>query len=110
MSKSGKKQTEIAKELGVCQATISYWLGGEELRKRRSMKACQSFKSKSKPERSVVYRRRRRYLRDYHRKRYNTDEAFRIKQIRRVSEYQRKKNGDRRRSKEIGNTTQGIEV
>ena len=106
----GKKQVEIAQELGVCQGTVSYWTGGEELRKRRSQRACKIFRNKPKSEKKRIYKKRGQYLRTYLRKRYHEDEVFRLKQINRSKEYQRRKSGDRRRSKEIRETTQGIEV
>lgn len=80
----GNKQKEIAKVMGVSVSTISYWLLSEEKRRKKIEKGIKRFKGLSKEQRRKAYEKRKDYMREYQRRRYNTDEEFRIKHINRV--------------------------
>lgn len=86
----GEKVRAIAKIFKVNPSTISYWIN-DERRKQRLRKNYESFKSKSLEERRKIYKKRLPYLRDYQKKRYNSDEKFREKKKSYVKNYYQRK-------------------
>ena len=79
----GKKQREVAKLLEVSQATVGYW-ASEELRKEKIRKQMKWFMKKSKSERSIIYKGRLEYQKQYQNYRYKNDPIFRKKHLERV--------------------------
>jgi len=93
LSQSGKTQTEIAKELGISQKSVSYWLSSDEKRKEISKKIVNWFKHLPLSERQRVYKNRLPYLKKYQKMRYHSVKEFRDKQLERVKKYYTKMKG-----------------
>jgi IS30 family transposase len=81
LTREGKSQKEIAKIMGVCQQTISYWIIDESKRKERIKKAYSYFRKKSLEERQKIYRKRREYMKKYQYSRYHNDPEFRKRRL-----------------------------
>ena len=84
LSSEGKFQKDIAKIVGVSQTAVLYHTNGnyKEDRKEHSKK---TFKNLSKEDRKKLTAKRKEYMRQYMRNRYNKDFQFRRKQIDRVT-------------------------
>ncbi|HJX50990.1 MAG TPA: hypothetical protein VJ438_06015 [Candidatus Nanoarchaeia archaeon] len=95
LSEKGKKQMEIAEIMKVSQWTISYWLGNDDKRKEISQKNVELFRKKPKSERQKIYKRRLEYIKGWRRKKYHTDDVFRKKELKRIGDYYRRKDGNR---------------
>jgi len=85
LKEEGLKIIEIAKKLGISKNTVYYYTD-PEFRKRVLSQAGNWFKNLPKERRSMYYKMRLPYLRDYQKKRYQTDEAFRIKHLESVKQ------------------------
>ena len=84
------KLVEIAIRFNITPPTVLYYTD-EAYRQRTINKTIERFRSKTKEERSKIYKQRLPYMKKYYRERYNSDEEFRDKQLKRVAEYQKKK-------------------
>lgn len=74
----GKSIREIHKELGIAECLVQYYYNNDA-RKKRIRKAVDYFKSLPIERKKIAYSKRKDYLREYMRKRYNEDEVFRNK-------------------------------
>lgn len=90
LKEEGKKQVEIANELGISVQLVNYWFN-PEIRKKRIENAKLYFSKKPKLEKTKIYKSRNEYFREYIRKKYQEDPIFREKQKERCKLNQRKK-------------------
>ena len=97
LKKEGVKTKELKVMFGISQPTINYWTN-ENTRINQKKKSVNWFKKLPKEKRSEIYQKRKTYLRNYYRNRYNTDEDFRKRQIKAVQDS--KKRVERRKSNE----------
>lgn len=79
---TGKTTVEIAKMFNVSQPNITYWTNPVS-RQKRIDHAAKTWMNKTPEEKKAASRKKKDYLRNYMRKRYQTDEVFRKKQIER---------------------------
>jgi predicted DNA-binding protein YlxM (UPF0122 family) len=79
---TGKTTVEIAKMFNVSQPNITYWTNPAS-RQKRIDHAAKTWMNKTPEEKKLSSRKKKDYLRNYMRKRYQTDETFRKKQIER---------------------------
>lgn len=85
---SGMTTHKIAEELNLAQSTICYWLGSRESTIIRNKKR---YRSLSKEEKRVLFKKNYPYLKNYLKERYNNDPVFRRKHIERVKRYKESK-------------------
>jgi predicted transcriptional regulator len=76
LNSEGKNQREIAKELGIWQSRVSYWIS-EDVRKNRSISAMKRFNRLTEQQKKACYLSRRDYNKKYMSRRYREDEKFR---------------------------------
>lgn len=79
----GKTIAEVARQFNVSRYTIK-WHTDENYRKK-----FRKYKNRWKKRRKY-WKRERNYQKNYHKKRYHEDKAFREKQINRAKEYQKR--------------------
>lgn len=84
----GVKNSEIGRKLNLSRGTIHYYLN----RKDRIQKAVNYFKNLPREKKKEIYKKRKIYLREYSRNRYNKDKVFREKMIRRSKDYYKRNN------------------
>lgn len=96
MYEQGKKQVEIAKEMGVSQATIKYWLFDDSKRHEISRMQVERFRSLPKDAKSEIYHKRLPYIKKYIMQRYHNDDIFRKKLINRCIAWQKKRKENRK--------------
>lgn len=73
----GMKKVVIAKTLGFTWGTVDYYINKKDRISRRT----EWFRKKPLEERRNYYKKRKKYIREYFRKRYNEDEEFRKKEL-----------------------------
>jgi len=78
---NGKKQVEIAKLLGCSQSIVNYWLKNDDERKELIDSQVQYFRSLPVEKKKEIYKRRGKYIKDYLRNKYQTNEVFRKKEL-----------------------------
>jgi len=85
LSKEGLNHKQIAKQLGISEGKVTYWLN-ENSRIRMKEKSKRYYYSMSKQERKDLLEKRKEYMRNYFKTRYNSDEKFResIRQRQRI--------------------------
>lgn len=98
LREEGKKTLELAKLFKVSQTTIQYWVS-EKTNTKVKKRATDWFKKKSLKEKKTIYEKRRSYLREYFKRRYNQDPIFRKKHIQRVINSKKKKEKSQHESK-----------
>lgn len=81
LSSEGKKQTEIAKLVGCSQSAIVYWLQEDSKRKDLIQKQVDYFRSLPVEKKKEIYKKRGKYIKDYLRNKYQTNEVFRKKEL-----------------------------
>lgn len=79
---------KIAARFGISYSTAHYY-SSEEVRKKHIANMVERFRNKSLFARRVFYKKRLPYIRDYIRKKYQTNQEFRENEIKRVGEYVR---------------------
>ena len=77
----GKKQIEIAKELNCSQSIVNYWLKSQDERKELINSQVEYFRNLPVEKKKEIYKRRLKYIKDYLRNKYQTNEAFRKKEL-----------------------------
>ena len=79
MNEEGKKIIQIAKELGISKNTVYYYLD-DSFRSKVLKSNTNWFKNLPKERRSFYYQKRKEYLKNYMKNKYQTNEVFRNKQ------------------------------
>lgn len=94
MKDIGRKNIEIAKEIGVSIKSVIYWSNEEQRNNiiRNSMKWFNKLSDKRKKE---TRKKRKEYLRKYVNKKYKEDSVFKEKQKERMRNYMRKIRGNK---------------
>lgn len=85
----GKKQVEIAKELGCSQSIVNYWLKSQDERKELINNQVNYFRNLPLTKRQEIYKRRLNYIKNYLRNKYQTNEVFRNKELARGRKHER---------------------
>ena len=86
----GKTVREIHKELNLPESTVQYHYD-DKRRKNRIKGVIEYFRNLPQERKSEIYKRRKEYITKYVRKKYRTNEAYRIKTIERVKKWKSKK-------------------
>jgi predicted transcriptional regulator len=77
LKNSGMKQKDIAEQLGLAISTISYYLNIDK--RKESFK--KYWNNLSKEKKSIIYKRRSPYIKEWMRKKYKNDENYRENKI-----------------------------
>ena len=86
----GMGMIELAAKFGVSQPTISYHVN-PKVREKTKRRTIEDFKKLSLEERRVIYARRKEYLKNWLKKKYNSDPEWREKMKTKSRDYQRQK-------------------
>jgi len=96
LRKEGLSYRKISKKLNLSVSAV-YYNSEEKIKKKIIQQSMESFRKKTLEERRKTYKKRAEYLRNYQRKKYQTDKNFRLMKLEKSREYY-KNNGNKRRS------------
>ena len=81
---------DVAKKFNITPTAVLYYLD-EDYRRRTIERVSNNFKTKTKGERSEIYKKRLPYMKKYYKRRYASDKEFREKHKKRVRDYNQRK-------------------